>query len=318
MTWRAGLSILATLAVLIGSLFYLMSGVLNMRTFADQTTVTITAPKTNGLHQGSAVVYRGVPIGEVRSVGYRGGDEVSIEIAYDAAFAIPVDSELIIENQSMLGETALYFAPRTADGPTIRSGQRFAARIVEVPASVPELLGSAQTLLDQVDPGLVNELVETLSIALAGTEGDIERITPSAQLVAATMIYAEPSLVKIMQNASTMMSDGAWIGPSLRPTKAELVIAGENLAEVITHVKPFADFTDGGRIIGERWKPALEGAAEMVGDLVPSIAALAETLTPAAQASGRSLLGTLNIATLLEQAMRALPGDAVRLTVTVP
>lgn len=68
MTLRAGISILVTIAVLIGSVFYLAAGVLKMRTFSDQTTLVVSAPKTNGLHAGSAVLYRGVPIGGVRNV----------------------------------------------------------------------------------------------------------------------------------------------------------------------------------------------------------------------------------------------------------
>ena len=112
--------------------------------------------------------------------------------------------------------------------------------------------------LDQFDPAEVNNLVDTLRVALAGTEGDVERLTPAAKVLAATMIYSEPALVKIMRNAAPMVSDGAWIGPSLRATKPQLLTAGVNLSDVITAVKPFADYTDGGRIIGERWKPALQ------------------------------------------------------------
>lgn len=318
MTLRAALSILATIAVLIGSVLYLTGGVLKMRTFSDQTTVVVNAPKTNGLHAGSAVLYRGVPIGNVRDVSYTGGDAVRIELSYDSRYRIPVDSDLVIENQSMLGETAMYFDPRSDQGPIIDGSNSLQATVVEVPASVPEVLGSAQTLLDQVDPSLVNDLVDTVAQALAGTRGAVETLTPAAQLVAATMIYSEPDLAAIIRRSGVLMADGEWIGPAMRPTRGELLIAGDNLSEVITHVKPFADYTDGGEIIGERWKPTLEKAAEQVGRLVPPIGRLAEVLTPAARRSGAALLGTMNISTLLNQAMRALPGDSLRLSVALP
>ena len=67
MTVRYTISILSTVAVLVASVLYLSFGVLKMRA-GDQTTVTITAPKSNGLHAGSAVLLRGVPIGSVQEL----------------------------------------------------------------------------------------------------------------------------------------------------------------------------------------------------------------------------------------------------------
>jgi virulence factor Mce-like protein len=311
------LALLATIAVLIASVWYLAIGVLNTRMLTSMTTVTITAPKSNGLHAGSAVSLRGAVIGDVREVRFT-GDNVVIDVAYDAANKIPVASEIMISNQSMLGESALVFLPRVDSGPMISNGQQFSAGVVDIPASVPELLGSTQTLLDQFDPAEVNNLVDTLRVALAGTEGDVERLTPAAKVLAASMIYSEPALVKIMRNAAPMVSDGAWIGPSLRATKPQLLTAGVNLSDVITAVKPFADYTDGGRIIGERWKPALQKSAAVVGELVPPIARLAEALVPTARLAGASIFDSVSISALMEQAMRSLPGDALRLTIVVP
>lgn len=311
-------SVIATLAVLVVSLAYLSMGVLNMSTFSEQTTATITAPKSNGLHAGSAVLYRGVPVGSVTSVDYAGAGNVHIGISYDASYAIPANSALVIENQSMIGESGLFLRPvEGTTAPPIRSGQTLRASAVEVPASVPELLGSTRTLLDQVDSSLINDLVDTLATALAGTESDIERLTPAAQVLAATMIYSQPSLEKIIGNSTTMLRDGTWIGPALRPTRAELEYAGRSIRDVVTAVEPFSTFTDGGRLIRERWKPSLNRAATTVGTIAPPMGAIASALLPAAQRSG-SLLANLDIATLLEQAMKVLPGDSLQLNVTVP
>lgn len=189
--------------------------------------------------------------------------------------------------------------------------------MVDVPASVPELLGSTQTLLDQVDPTLVNDLVNTISEALVGTEGAVERLTPAAQLVAATLIYSQPDLVTIIRNATTMLQRGEWMGPSLRPVSPQMEYVGRSLRSVITEVRPFADFTQGGKLIRERWKPTLERAATMVSTIAPLIGELAEVLVPAARRSGAPL-ANLDMASLLNQALLTMPGDSLRLTVTVP
>ena len=224
------LSILATVAVLLVSLAYLSIGVLKLRVGSDMTTVTVSAPKSNGLHCGSAVLFRGVPIGEVTDIAYAGTGTVDVTVSYDSRYEIPTSSKLVIENQSMLGESGLFLTPDAGDtGPLITSGQNLSATVVDVPASVPELLGSTQTLLDQVDPTLVNDLVNTISEALVGTEGAVERLTPAAQLVAATLIYSQPDLVTIIRNATTMLQRGEWMGPSLRPVSPQMEYVGRSL-----------------------------------------------------------------------------------------
>ena len=45
-------------------------------------------------------------IGDVRQVRFT-GENVVIDVAYDAAHQIPVDSEIMISNQSMLGSPRL-------------------------------------------------------------------------------------------------------------------------------------------------------------------------------------------------------------------
>lgn len=317
MTTRFILAIVSTIAVLAGSVVYLAGPVLHTRVFEPMTTVTIDAPRSNGVHAGSAVVYRGLAIGDVRKVEYS-GRRVAITVAYDAKYAIPVGSSLRIENQSMLGESAVVLLPESGEGPVITSGQTLTAEDSDVPASVPELLGSAQTMLGQVSPDGFNELVAIVRTALAGTEGALDRLAPAAELVAATMIYSQPAVVDVLRNTAPMLADGTWIGPSLRPERDELLVAGGHLSDVITHVKPFADYTEGGKIIGERWKPTLERSADMVGEVVPPISRLAQTLVPAAQRDGRSIFAQVNIADLMEQAMRALPGDSLRLVVRSP
>ncbi|MEP9390910.1 MlaD family protein [Gordonia sp. VNQ95] len=310
-------AIVGTVAVLVASVAYLSLGVLDVRPLDDTTTVTMTVPTSNGLHAGSAVLLRGVDIGEVTSVSYQ-GSAVQISVAYDARYDIPVDSRFDLSAQSMLGESGIVVTPQSAVSTAVLAdGDHVAATAVEVPASVPELLGSAEKLLDQVDPGLVNRLVETLSAALAGTDDAVDRLAPAAQLLAATMIYSQPALVTVIGNATSILQRADWVGPALRATSPELLYAGESLRRVVTSVKPFADFTRGGELIGERWKPTLNRAAPLVATIAPPIGSLAQTLLPAAQRSG-SPLANLDIAALVDRVMQMLPGDSVRLNVTIP
>ena len=156
-------------------------------------------------------------------------------------------------------------------------------------------MGSTQTLLDQFDPARVNNLVDTLRVALAGTGGDVQRLTPAAKGACGDddLFGASPR----QDHAECDADDRRRFldGPVAAGDKPQLLIAGANLSEVITHVKPFADFTDGGRIIGERWKPSLQKSAAVVGELVPPIARLAEALVPTARLAGASIFDSVSI-----------------------
>lgn len=314
MTLRHLTALVATVAVFVGAVTYLGLGVLKVRTLDDMTTVTISAPKSNGLHSGSAVLYRGVPIGSVDSVGYEGG-EIRVRLSYESRYRLPVDSQVSIQNQSLIGESGVMVVPPAQGGSTmIADGDHLAASVIDVPASVPQLLGSAQTILDQVDPDLVNSLVDTVTQALAGTDQAVETLTPAAQMLAATIIYSQPALVQVIQNGTDILRDGQWIGPALRPVKPEMIYAGNVLRNLIPTIKPFADYTQYGDIIRDRWKKTLDRGAALAAKNAPPIGDLLGTLVPAAQRTG-SILGTIDLATLVDRATQSLPGDTVRLQI---
>lgn len=318
MTTRRGtLSIIATLAVLLAALAYVSTSVLGVRVLSSRTTMSISAPTSNGLHAGSAVLYRGVPVGNVTAVVDSGAD-IRITAEFDSEHRIPVDSRFVVENQSMIGETGLFIYPEEGDrGPVIADGQELTATVAATPASVPELLGSTQRLLDQVDPDVVNDLVGTIVTALAGTDDAVDRLTPAAEVLAATMIYSQPDLVNIIADASSLLERGDWMGPALRPMKPELVMSGDELRSVIVEVRPFADYTNGGQLIRERWRPVLDRGAALAAEYSPRAGELATTLLPAVQNYG-GLLSTVDIASLVHQAMGAVPDGSLHLNVTIP
>ncbi|MBE7159773.1 MAG: MCE family protein [Williamsia herbipolensis] len=314
MTLRHLTALVATIAVFLGAIAYLGLGVLKVRTLDDMTTVTISAPKSNGLHAGSAVLFRGVPIGSVESVAYE-GDAIRVRLSYESRYKLPTDSQVSIQNQSLIGESGVMVMPPAQGGSTmIADGDQLAASVIDVPASVPQLLGSAQTILDQVDPGLVNSLVDTVTQALAGTDQAVETLTPAAQMLAATFIYSQPALVQVIQDGTDILRDGTFIGPSLRPVKPEMIYAGNVLRSLIPAIKPFADYTQYGDIIRERWKSTLDRGAALAAKNAPAVGELLGTLVPAAQRAG-SILGTIDLATLVDRASQMLPGDTVRLQV---
>ncbi|MFD1815402.1 MlaD family protein [Rhodococcus gannanensis] len=318
MTTRRGiLSIVATVVVFVAALAYVATGVLGTSPTARTTTMSISAPTSNGLHTGSAVLYRGVPIGNVTSVA-DSGTAIEITAEFDAAYQIPIGSSFVIENQSMIGESGLFVYPdESDDGPVVADGQQLTATAAATPASVPELLGSTQRLLDQVDPALVNELVDTISTALAGTDEAIDRLTPAAEVLAATMIHSQPALVNIISDSSSLIQRGEWVGPSTRPMRPELEMTGDELRKVIVKVRRFADYTNGGQIIRERWRPVLDRGAALATEYSPQAGDFAETLLPSMRSYG-SLLSTVDIASLVEQAMGAAPDGSLHLNVTVP
>lgn len=164
--------------------------------------VTVTFADTAGMQAGTAVRYRGVPVGRV--VNIRPGSnavDVLVEIT-QADLRIPAENVRIAANQSgFIGETTIDISPMeelteaaqavspTADdcdaGEIICDGDRLAG---VTGVSYESLLRSAETLANTLaDPVLIEDLKKTLNNAVSLTEqatqltGELTQLTLTAQ-----------------------------------------------------------------------------------------------------------------------------------------
>lgn len=309
--WASTLGLL--LVMVLGSA-YLALVVLELEPTTRRTHATVDMRDAGGLGTGSDVVYRGVPIGRVDSVdGVPGA--VRLRVSYDAAHRVPVGSRMRVENLSTLGEPVFSLLPDTAEGPYIEDGALLTEQ-VELPVSVPELLSSTSDLLDQTDAESVRSLVTTLSQTVEGLEATMPQAQRGAELLLLTLTRHEGSLETVLRDFATVMGDVDWVRPTLTEAPPMLDRFGETLGVSYEYLFQGSSVLKGDQILGS-WRDEQVQLYRVLDTLTPEVGAIGTALRPVTGAVGPSV-ATIDIATLLENAIATMPDDAVRFTVTMP
>lgn len=309
--WLSGLVL--TVVTVLGS-GYLAVGVLGHDPTVTRKHAVVRMDHAAGLRPGSEVVYRGVDIGAVEFVeSVRGG--VRVGIGYDAAYRIPADSAMMIENLSALGEPVFAFLPGAAAGEPLADGAQLAGS-VEAPTAVPELLAGTSTLLDQVDSAAVGRLVETFAVAVDGAGEVTPALARAADLLARTLARHQPSLEVVLRNLMVLMPDLGWVKPVLTAAPPQLDRFGETLGVSYEYLFEGSALLRGEEVLGS-WRAEEAQLVDFLRRFAPELGALGVALRPVTSATGPAL-GAVDMATLLDQALHSLPGDRLRVTLAPP
>lgn len=310
----AWLSAVALVVVMILGSWYLVVDVLTIDPAQRRQHAVVDLREAAGLRAGSDVVYRGVNIGRVEEVGSHDG-LVRMRFSYDAKHRIPIDSAMRVENLSALGEPVFALLPDTSEGPYLVDGAHL-TEAVELPTSVPDLLAGTSDLLDQVDAESVRRLTDAFAEALDGLDATVPQARRGAELLLATLSRHEGSLEVVLRELVRVMGDVDWVRATLTEAPPMLDQFGETLGVSYTYLFAGSQVLRGNEILGS-WRAQQDELAGFLAQLAPEIGAIGVALRPATRATG-PLLGSIDLGTLLEQAIATLPGESVRFTVTVP
>jgi phospholipid/cholesterol/gamma-HCH transport system substrate-binding protein len=310
--WLSGVALVAVLT-LGGS--YIFLSVLQVNPAVEKNHVIVEMPESGGLRPGSEVVYRGLNIGTIESIGNIDAG-VRVRLTYQAKYRIPLGSPIKVENLSALGEPILEFNPTTSDGPFLADGMTAIGSAVALPISVPQLLASISGLLDQLPPDTMRSLVATLKASVEGLDTAMPTIGRGAALLAATLVSHRPDLESNLRNAMIMFGNAEWLGPGLDRAAAPTVDYGTQLGQIVSRAFSLSVETQGRQMM-DAWLPTFHKLTEILGLLGPDLGAISEALRPMSRATG-PLLGSIDFGDLLAQALSALPGDRVRVAVEIP
>lgn len=310
----AKVSASALAVILIVGSWYLAVGALGFDPTQRTYSAVVDLRDAAGLRPGSDVVYRGANIGRVDELVDRDGF-VRMSFSYDAAHRIPVDSRMRVENLSSLGEPVFALLPDSDGGPWLEDRAHL-TQTVALPTSVPDLLATTSELLDQVDTASVGHLVDAFGEAMEGLEESVPGAARGAELLLATLSRHEGSLETVLSDLMQVMGDVDWVRPTLTAAPPLLDEFGDTLGVSYTYLFEGSSVLRGSEILGS-WHEQEAELAEFLARLAPEVGAIGIALRPATRATG-PLLGSIDLATLLEQAIATLPGDSVRFTVTMP
>ncbi|GGL14306.1 hypothetical protein GCM10011588_31030 [Nocardia jinanensis] len=297
------------------SLLYIQRVGLDLDRLRDTRSAQLLVPDTNGILVGSRVLLRGVSIGKVTDIEPV-ADGVRIGLSYDESDPIPVESWFRVDNLSALGEAYISVLPETADGPYLADGARVDSDRVSVPTTFKELSARLAHLLQQVDPGQVRQIFDTLDVGLPDGVAVIGDLNRAGSLLAAEFTQQTDSLVTLLSTLQPLLMKTAGVPASMAATSPQLAGFGTGFQDLLNSVRD-----------AMRRGPLLEGirdgASPLFGELqkfldlaAADLNIIGVNLLPAAQ-SGGAALRTVDLGRLLGQLVAATePGGAV--TVHIP
>lgn len=282
----------------------------------DRVNVAMQVPDINGLVVDSNVLLRGVPVGKVTGID-TSLTSATIHFYIDDRYPIPVDSDVRLENLSALGESYIGLVPRTPSGPVFHDGQQVATENVTQPASISELATSVVRVLNQMDPGQLNRLVDETDQALPPTNEVLPNLTRASTLLRDTTNGMQGRGSDMLSGVQTLLAEGAYVGPALSEISPPLLATGP----------PFKGLGDGSYQLAVKTgaPESLKNVGNLVGRVqkfldasAPDLKVYAQTLMPNIQQIGSALMN-VDTGQILTNALDAIPEDGtITLRVMTP
>src|SRR5277367_1033672 len=179
-----------------------------------RVNVAMQVPDINGLVVDSNVLLRGVPVGKVTAID-TSMQNATVRFYIDNRYPIPVDSDVRLENLSALGESYIGLLPRRSDGPMFHDGQQVATENVTQPASISELATSVVRVLNQMDPGQLNRLVDEADQALPPPNEVLPNLRRASTVLRDTAKSMHGRGSDMLANFQTLLQNAGFVGPIL-------------------------------------------------------------------------------------------------------
>lgn len=201
---RLALSFLALLATFAIGIAYLFGAVLKTPLTHSPPSVVVELQATGGLFEAAPVTYRGVRVGTVRDIGIEDDGQVFARIELRDSVRVPRETTAVVRSLSPVGEQFLDFQPVSPDGPFLADGDRIEATATDIPVALASSAEELSELLGAVDKQDLRVVLRELSLAMAGSDDDLERILASTDEVATTLDEAWPQTQRLLENGETV------------------------------------------------------------------------------------------------------------------
>ncbi|MCW2857405.1 MAG: MCE-family protein MceF [Marmoricola sp.] len=226
-------SFFGVVLVLIITLAYLFSSVLGTPLLGGTKVVKVEMAATGGLFEGSAVTYRGVKIGKVRTIDLTSTGVVAT-IAITSSDNIPTDSLVKVRSLSPVGEQYLDFQPRTDKGPFLHDGSVVPATSTDLPKTLASTVIAVNKVLAQINTDQLHSLLTELSTGLAGTGDDLGKLVDQGHVLLVDLDRLWPQTDRLITNGGAVLS----IGPSKANDIRQLATSSRLFAQFLRSYDP--------------------------------------------------------------------------------
>jgi phospholipid/cholesterol/gamma-HCH transport system substrate-binding protein len=141
--------------------------------FTATDTVTVTSPRAGlGMARDAKVKYRGIQVGEVKSIEYT-GDQAKLTLAIDSSQLryIPSNAVVRIAGTTVFGAKSVEFVPPEEPIGQLRPGAAVQADSVQL--EVNTLFQTLSDVLNKIDPVNLNATLSALGEGLRGNGDDL-------------------------------------------------------------------------------------------------------------------------------------------------
>jgi len=151
----------------------------------------------SGLRQGNAVLFNGIPVGQVTALGLLPGrpDEVLVRVAVQNTVPILSDARAGLESQGLTGIVAVSIDGGAPNAAPLPMGPNGVPRMLAIGgtgmagliATVQDVAGRVNKVLESIDPEKVSAIVanvETFSKAVSDRSGDVASLLERSNQIA--------------------------------------------------------------------------------------------------------------------------------------
>jgi virulence factor Mce-like protein len=215
--------------------------------FDDSVLVTGRFPRAGqALKVGSDVTYRGVAVGEVRSIDLV-GQEVELTLALEPGRRVPDDVEAVIAPKTLFGEKSVELrGGRARGGPFLAEGSELAH--TRAGADVEDLIAAAEPVLAGIDTTDLASFMTELTQALQGQGRVINRTFEPTVAAAGLLEDTLGAQLQALDSSARFAGEVKTIGPDLNGAaeQANLLLptfnrAREDWVRLLRSLRPLAD-----------------------------------------------------------------------------
>lgn len=190
-------------------------GLADLRIFGDdRVTIEAVVPRAAGALPGAEVTYLGQPVGNVDGSEIV-DDGVLVSMEVDLPDLVAPELRADIRQKSALGEPYVDLAPvqgaaedtesvaASAVPPSEVDGMRIPPDRTSVPAELGQLLSDADSLLADLDPKSLGDLIDG-STAIVGNEADLRSILRSGAVISETIANRDAEIDALLANTAQL------------------------------------------------------------------------------------------------------------------
>ncbi|MBX7433442.1 MCE family protein [Mycobacterium sp. Y57] len=182
---------------------------------AGQYRVTVELPEAGGLYQRGNVTYRGVEVGEVKSVELT-DTGVAAVLSLNNDVPIPADVDAEVHSVSSVGEQYVQLLPRSGDGPVLKNGDVIPVDRTTVPMDINTVLDATNRGLEAIPQENLQTVVDEAYVAVGGLGPDLRRLVSGSATLAIDARANLDSLITLVDESKPVLDSQTETGDSIQ------------------------------------------------------------------------------------------------------